>query len=70
MRSTWIRCRRWCLALSTGRITPGILQGLGLVDFASLITSFLALWLSALVTLLLGGDPTQLFGQTGGGSFM
>lgn len=33
------------------------LSNLGLVDFNSVWFSFLVTWLSALVSLLLGGDP-------------
>lgn len=53
-------CRRWSVALATGGVTLGILQGFGLVNFASLITSFLATWLSILVSILLGGDPSAM----------
>ncbi len=50
-----MRLQKKCLLLSTGGVTLGILQGLELVNFASLIASLLASWLSMLVTLLLGG---------------
>ena len=59
MRANWNRYQKWCVALSTGGITLGIFQGLSLVNFANVFTSFLATWLAALVSLLLGGDPTQ-----------
>ncbi len=55
--------RRWSVALATGGVTLGILQGLGLVNFASLFTSLLATWLSILVTILLGGDPSALLAR-------
>ena len=55
MRPIWMRLQKKCLLLSTGGVTLGILQGLELVNFASLIASLLASWLSMLVTLLLGG---------------
>ncbi len=63
MRTQWARVWKLCVALSTGGITIGILQGLGLVNFASLFTNFLITWLSVLVTLLLGGDPSSLLSR-------
>ncbi len=62
MRPFWLRYRRTCVALSQGGITLGILQGLSLVNFASLITSLLSSWVGILASLLFGGDP---FATTG-----
>jgi len=64
-RANWTRCRKWCVILASGGVTPGILQGLEMVNFASIITSalasFFSLWVTALVTLLMGGDASTLF---------
>lgn len=56
MRAKWVRCQKWCAAVASGGLTLGILQGFALVDFASLFTRLLTAWLSALVTLLFGGE--------------
>jgi hypothetical protein len=53
---------RRCLAISSGSFLPGWLQGFGLIGWSSLITSFLAYWLSAIVGALLGGDPNATGG--------
>ncbi len=59
MRPNWNRYQKWCVALSSGGITLGIIQGLGMVSWAQLFTQFLTTWLSALVALLFGGQlPT------------
>lgn len=60
MRSWKWRAVRWSAALAQGGTTFGVLQGLGLLNFANLFTSLLATWLSVLVTVLLGGDATDL----------
>ncbi|MCK4341521.1 MAG: hypothetical protein KAY37_07360 [Phycisphaerae bacterium] len=64
MRPKWIRYKKWCVALSYGGITLGILQGLEMVRFADLLTgaltSFLSGWVLALLTLLFGGDPSAI----------
>ena len=57
MRRKRMRYKQWCVLLASGGVTPGILQGLGLVNWASLFTSILTMWLSALAALLFGGDP-------------
>ncbi len=62
MHTNWNRFRRWCVAVSTGGITLGILQGFGLVNFAYLFTQFLTTWLAALVAALLGGSWSSLIG--------
>ena len=62
MRANWNRYRKWCVALSTGGITLGVIQGFSLVNFAYLFTQFLTTVLSALVALLLGGSWTSLIG--------
>ena len=64
MRASWNRYRRWCIALSTGGITLGILQGLSLVNFAYLFTQLLATWLAALVAILLGGSVSDAINTT------
>ncbi len=56
------RIAKSLVALSCGGTTCGILQGLGMVNFASLFTSLLATWLAAIVTVLLGGDASTLLG--------
>lgn len=56
MRPKWVRCQKWCVVLANGGVTLGILQGFGLINWASLFAEFLATWLSVLVTLLLGGE--------------
>lgn len=68
MHRRWIRCQKWCVALSSGGVTSGILQGLSLVNFTSLFTSFLSTWLAVIVTLLLGGKLSNLFGGLGTGA--
>jgi hypothetical protein len=62
MRTNWNQYRRWCVGLSTGAITLGIVQGFGLVNFAYLVTQFLTTWLASLVALLLGGSLSSLIG--------
>lgn len=59
MHARWMRVQKWCVALACGGLTPGILQGLGMVSFAQMFTQLLAVWLSALVVFLLGGDVTR-----------
>jgi uncharacterized integral membrane protein len=46
--------------LSTGSISLGILQALGGINFNQLWYNFLTTLLTALVTLLFGGDLSQL----------
>lgn len=60
MQAKWIRYRRWCVGLSQGGVLLGVLQGLGMVNFAQLITDLLSQWLSILVALLLGVDPSTI----------
>ena len=64
MSAKWLRLKKLSVALSYGGITLGILQGLGGVNFASMFTQLLTMWLTALVTILLGGDVSQLLGTT------
>ena len=59
MRMTWVRCKKWCVVTASGGVTLGVLQGFSLVNFANLWTTLLITWLSALITLLLGGTATQ-----------
>lgn len=66
-RRNWIRLQKCCLAMACGGTMPGFLQGLGLVNFASLFTSFLATWLAVIATAIFGGDPSAIIGNTGGG---
>jgi len=68
MQRSWMRCQKWCVALSSGGITLGIIQGFGLVNFASLFTNFLSELLAILVTLLLGGDVAHWFVPSGTGT--
>lgn len=56
MRRSWIRYQKWCVVLSSGGVTLGILQGFSLINWASFITQLLI----ALVTMLLGGQSTQV----------
>lgn len=60
MRSRWNRWQRRLVALSTGGMTLGILGGFEMVNFAQLFTQLLSQWLSLLVALLLGADPSTL----------
>lgn len=62
MQSRWARYRRWCAVLGSGGISLGIFSAYSLVSFAQIFTQLLSSWLSALVTLLLGGDASQFFG--------
>ncbi len=57
-----IKLKKWCVIVSRGGLTLGLLQGLGMVNFASLFTNVLITVLQILVTLLLGGDVSQLLG--------
>lgn len=52
-----VRMRKTWAALSTGGVLLGVLQALDMVSFAEVLTRFLSTILSALVALLLGGDP-------------
>jgi hypothetical protein len=52
---------RTLAALSTGGIMLGVLQAFDMISFANAITRFLATFLSLIVTVLLGGDPNNLF---------
>lgn len=61
MDKRWMKVRKWCVLISCGGYTPGILQGLGMVSFAQIAVTVLALWFSAVVVTLLGGDPSNLF---------
>lgn len=64
MRPTWVRWQKRIAVLACGGITCGWLQGLSMVNFADLLTSFLTYWLSLIVAALFGGDVSQYFGQT------
>jgi hypothetical protein len=66
MSKTWVRWQKWCVAVSTGGITLGIIQGFGLINWAYFFTDFLISWLTTIVTLLLGGQ-TNLTGTGVGG---
>jgi len=59
--------QRWMVRrlypLACGGITLGWLQALGGINWNALWFQFLLTWLSALVTLLLGGEVTA--GQSG-----
>lgn len=55
-----VRMYRRLRALAVGGITLGWLQGLQMVDFASLLTQWLSQFFAALVTVLLGGDSQFL----------
>ena len=50
MRPSWMRYRKLCVALSCGGLTLGVLQAFEMLNFAEIITNFLTVWLSALVT--------------------
>jgi hypothetical protein len=52
--------KRWCVLLAVGGYTPGVLQGLGMVSWSGLITTLLSSWLALIVTVLLGGDVSDL----------
>ena len=56
MSSKWAAWQKWCVAVSSGGITLGIIQGFEMINWAYFFTEFLTTWLSALVTLLLGGQ--------------
>lgn len=47
--------------LAVGGTTLGVFQSFADIDYNQLLFQFLATWLSALVTLLFGGDPSQYF---------
>lgn len=49
------RYQKLCCALSTGGMTLGILQGLELVNYSNVLATFLANFLSLLVSILFGG---------------
>jgi hypothetical protein len=55
MMSTWTRLQKKLSPLVCGGMTLGILQGFEMVNFADVITSLLVQWLSAIVSILLGG---------------
>jgi len=61
MRANWIRWQKRLVLMASGGMAFGVLQGLSLVNFASLFTTLLASWLSILVALLLGADPDTVF---------
>lgn len=52
--------RRVVHLLAAGAITFSWVQSLGMIDFASIFTSFLTIWLSALVALFFGADPQNV----------
>jgi hypothetical protein len=64
MRRT-MRLQRFCLALSTGGITLGILQGFALIDWATFWASWLSNFFATIVTLLFGGSLGTLGNATG-----
>ncbi len=59
MQAKRIRVQKWCVVMSTGGLTLGIIQGFSLVNFAQIFTSLLATWLSIIVTALFGGDVSS-----------
>ena len=54
------RLYRTLAALGSGGIMLGVLPALDMVSFANAITRALATFVSLLISLLLGGDPTRL----------
>jgi hypothetical protein len=50
------RLKKLCVALSYGAITLGVLQAYSLVNFSDIAISILTVLLSALVTILFGGQ--------------
>jgi hypothetical protein len=59
MKAWKTRCKKWGCLLSSGGVSFGILQGLGLINWANLLTTLLATWLAGIVVVLLGGSLTQ-----------
>jgi hypothetical protein len=56
--------------LASGAVTLGLLQGIEGVSLNQIWFQFLATWLSAIISILFGGDLSQFNnGNGGGGSF-
>ena len=66
MSKKWASLQKWCVAVASGGITLGIIQGFGLINWAVLFTEFISSWLATLVTLLLGGTVNLTGSGTGG----
>jgi len=66
MHPLWLRWQKRCLALASGGITLGIIQGFGLINWPVFITQFLVQWLSVIVTLLFGGTVGEGLAGIGG----
>ncbi len=56
MRTKLLRYKKMYVALCSGGISLGLLQGFELLNFASIFAGWLAQLLSALITLLFGGE--------------
>jgi len=56
MRTNLLRYKKMYVALCSGGISLGLLQGFEMVNFASIFASWLAQFLSALITILFGGE--------------
>lgn len=54
------RVRKALVALSCGGVTFGWLQAFGMVPFSDVLTSIVITVLSLFVTILFGGDPSEL----------
>jgi len=56
-----VRYRKLLAAVSCGGITFGWLQAWGMLNFSEIWTNFLAMLLSVLVSILLGGNVSRYF---------
>lgn len=65
MQSWIIRMR----PLVCGGVTLGLFQAMQDINFNQIWFQFLLSWLSALITVLLGGDASTAFGDTTGSGF-
>ena len=60
MRVDWNRAYRWSVLLSSGGVAVGIFQSFALISWSDVVTSFLTLFLTALVRAFRGGDVSSL----------
>jgi len=54
------RYMKLCRALGSGALLLGWLQGFGLINWTDFFTRFLSQWLAVLVSVLFGGNPSEL----------
>lgn len=67
MRPAWVRYKKWCVILSRGGITLGLLQAFDMISFGQIFESVFQTFLAILSYLLPGSTTSSIFQLLGGG---